>query len=179
MAWAGPLARRVVSPLQFLMLLQLEEGPKYGYEMLKLLREEFDEVWELKTGTFYPALRSLEARGFVETDLREETEFYLLTEKGRALIDGFEERLEEGSRFTNRYVMAMMRWMPLSLRARVFEIFQKLSEENFNLYPNPIDIFDGVPDKERKLEFLENLKRVLKARLKMVETLQQDVMEGE
>ena len=71
----GPLASGAVSPLQFLLLLQLNKGPKYGYEMLKFLRDEFQGVWDVKTGSVYPALRSLESRGFVETTMKEETEF--------------------------------------------------------------------------------------------------------
>ena len=58
----------------------------YGYEILKALREQFGDVWEPKTGTIYPALRRLETRGFVQTELKEEKEFYSLTEKGKEIL---------------------------------------------------------------------------------------------
>ena len=90
----GSISRRVVSPLQFLIILQLKKESKYGYQILKTLKEEFEGIWELKTGTFYPAIRSLETRGFVKTELKEEKEFYSLTEKGDTLLMKLGERFE-------------------------------------------------------------------------------------
>ena len=64
----GPFMRPV-SPLQALLLVQLEEGPKYGYEMFKAIKDEFEGIWEPKTGSIYPVLKSLERRGFVATEI--------------------------------------------------------------------------------------------------------------
>ena len=49
-----------ISPPQFLMLVMLRKGPMYGYEVLKVLREEFQGFWEPQTGAIYPALKRLE-----------------------------------------------------------------------------------------------------------------------
>ena len=66
-----------VSPLQVLLLIQLDGGPRYGYEVLKSLKEEFEGIWEPKTGTVYPALKSLERKGYVETLEKEGSDFYV------------------------------------------------------------------------------------------------------
>ena len=172
----GPIAARVVSPLQFLVLLQLNQGPKYGYEMLKFLRDEFEDIWEIKTGSFYPALRSLEARGFVETDLRGDTEFYKLTTKGSALIKSFEERLEMSSRFTNRYIGAMVKLMPSDLRKRALEVFRSLLKEDVNIFSVQMHLFYESIDSASILSFLDDMKGILENRISMIEKIKHEVM---
>ena len=168
--------RRVVSPLQFLVLMQLSEEPKYGYEMLKVLRDEFDGLWDLKTGTFYPALKSLESRGFVETELRDETEFYSLTEKGTTLLSSLGRRMETEYKVTDKYFKTLMKWMPLSVKRRLIEMVGFMAS-------NPIDIYGDLPrllkdvPTENKKEVLENLLVIIKRNLSQVEAVYQGVLE--
>jgi DNA-binding PadR family transcriptional regulator len=174
----GPLASGVVSPLQFLLLLQLNKGPKYGYEMLTFLRDEFQGVWDVKTGSVYPALRSLESRGFVETSKKDETEFYTLTPSGETLINSFSERIELRSKFTNRFFRAMFRLMPPNIRTGVIEIFRKLSEDDMDFYSAQMDLLDESMDKESMLECLDEVKSIMETRLEMIERVRQKVKEG-
>ncbi len=174
----GPLASGVVSPLQFLLLLQLDKDPKYGYEMLKFLRDEFEGVWEVRTGSFYPALRSLESRGFVETAMKDETEFYTLTPSGEALINSFSERIDLRSKFTGRYFKAMFKLMPPNMRTGVLEIFRKLSEDDMDFYSAQMDLLDESMDKESMLECLDEVKSIMETRLEMIERVRQKVKEG-
>ncbi len=46
-----------------LLLRLLEEKDMYGYEMIDQLRQKSDNVFELKVGTLYPLLHSLEKSG--------------------------------------------------------------------------------------------------------------------
>jgi DNA-binding PadR family transcriptional regulator len=174
----GPFASGAVSPLQFLLLLQLDKGPKYGYEMLKFLRDEFEGVWDVRTGSFYPALRSLESKGFVETSKKDETEFYALTPSGEALISNFGERIELRSKFTNRYFRAMFRLMPPNLRTGILEIFRKLSEYDMDFYSTQMHILDESKDKESMLKFLDEVKAIMESRLEMIEGVRQRLEEG-
>ena len=49
-----------------MMLLKLlSEKDMYGYEMIETLRQRSQNVFELKAGTLYPLLHSLEAKGFL------------------------------------------------------------------------------------------------------------------
>ncbi|MBL7078896.1 helix-turn-helix transcriptional regulator [Candidatus Bathyarchaeota archaeon] len=175
---AGPLASGAVSPLQFLLLLQLNEGPKYGYEMLKFLRDEFEGVWEVRTGSLYPALRSLESRGFVETAMKDETEFYTLTPSGEDLLNSFSERIELRSKFTNRFFRAMFKLMPPNIRSGVLEIFRKLSEDDMDFYSAQMDLLNESMDKESMLECLDEVKSIMETRLEMIERVRQKIEEG-
>ena len=173
----GPLASGAVSPLQFLLLLQLNKGPKYGYEMLTFLRDEFEGVWDVRTGSLYPALRSLESRGFVETSKKDETEFYTLTHSGESLLNSFSERIELRSKFTNRYFRAMFKLMPPNIRTGVLEIFRKLSEDDMDFYSAQMHLLDESMDKDAMLEFLAEIKSIIEARLEMIESMRQKIVE--
>jgi DNA-binding PadR family transcriptional regulator len=168
--------RRVVSPLQFLVIMQLSEEPKYGYEMLKVLRDEFDGLWDLKTGTFYPALKSLESRGFVETELRDQTEFYSLTEKGTTLLESLGGRIETEYKVTDKYFKTMMKWMPLSVKRRLIEMIGFMASNPIDIYGDLPKLLKGVPT-EKKKEVLENLLVLIRRNLSQVETVYQDVLE--
>ncbi len=174
----GPLASGAVSPLQFLLLLQLNKGPKYGYEMLKFLRDEFQGVWDVKTGSVYPALRSLESRGFVETSKKDETEFYTLTSSGESLIDSFSERIDLRSKFTGRFFRAMFKLMPPNMRTGVLEIFRKLSEDDMDFYSAQMGLLDESMDKKSMLECLDEVKSIMETRLEMIESVRQKIQEG-
>jgi len=168
--------RRVVSPLQFLVIMQLSEEPKYGYEMLKVLRDEFDGLWDLKTGTFYPALKSLESRGFVETELRDQTEFYSLTEKGTTLLESLGGRIETEYKVTDKYFKTMMKWMPLSVKRRLIEMIGFMASNPIDIYGDLPKLLKGVPT-EKKKEVLENLLVLIRRNLSQVEKAYQDVLE--
>jgi len=157
MLGAGMLRRLHVSPLQFLMLLQLNKGARYGYEILKELKESFKGVWEPKTGTIYPALKRLETRGFVKTEMRDDKEFYSLTEKGVILLNQIGERLGMNLRFWDRYFLFISEWMPKEMKVRFVEKLKTLPDEA--TWPAIFieHFFDGM-DSSIKMEVLERMK---------------------
>jgi len=70
-----------------LVLKLLEDGPMYGYQMMESLRGRSGNVFELKAGTLYPLLHTLENRGFVESYYGEggsgrERKYYRLRPEG-------------------------------------------------------------------------------------------------
>lgn len=166
----GALGRQQVSHLQFLMLLQLENGPKYGYEMLKDIREHFSGIWEPKTGTIYPALKRLEARGFVKTEMKEDMEFYELTEQGSELLMQIGERLEGNLKFAHRYFMFATQLMPSSIKYRMLNMMRVLAEEDV-MPPIFIENFLEDMNGTTKLEVLESIKAHLNNRLEVVERM--------
>ena len=48
-----------------LVLSLLKDGDKYGYEMVTELAKRSDNTFQLKEGTLYPLLHTLEKNGFV------------------------------------------------------------------------------------------------------------------
>ncbi len=101
--WSQNIRGIRVGPIQFMILLQLKRGPMYGYEIVKTLRNQFEGVWEPKTGTVYPALRTLESRKLVKTELRDDKEYYSLTIEGEEILKDVDEILGAGVERTSRY----------------------------------------------------------------------------
>ena len=55
----------VQGSMALLLLRLLETKDMYGYEMIEALRNKSNNVFELKAGTLYPLLHSLESKGYV------------------------------------------------------------------------------------------------------------------
>lgn len=174
---------RRISPIEFIILLQLRRRPMYGYEVLKALREEFKDVWEPKTGTLYPALRRLEAKGFIKTELKEERELYTLTEKGRELLKGAVQYLEEGLEFADKYYrFVSMGLLPL-LRDEFMERMKRLYERGGCLHLFPLLFISKglkVEDKGMRLKMLKKLRELIQMQLQIVnERIREIEGEGE
>ena len=57
------VSKNLVSGSMTMLLLKLlSEKDMYGYEMISVLRERSENVFELKAGTLYPLLHSLEEK---------------------------------------------------------------------------------------------------------------------
>ena len=90
-----------------LLLRLLEEKDMYGYEMIDQLRQKSDNVFELKVGTLYPLLHSLEKSGCL-TSYEGERIYYRITPEGRKQL---KKKTEEWS----EYASAVMHVMELTL----------------------------------------------------------------
>ncbi len=71
-----------------LVLKLLEDGDKYGYQMTEELRRRSDKTFELKSGTLYPLLHTLEQKGYITaweeaSDSSRPRRYYHLTDTGR------------------------------------------------------------------------------------------------
>ena len=73
-------------PLQLLILMIVRNEKKYGYEILKELRDAFGDVWEPQTGTVYPVIKKLQTRGLLDSEIIDDKEYYWLTEKGKEFL---------------------------------------------------------------------------------------------
>ena len=75
-----------------LVLSLLRDGDKYGYEMVTELAERSDDTFQLKEGTLYPLLHTLEKNGFVTSYMQStpsgrERKYYRLTHSGREQLE--------------------------------------------------------------------------------------------
>ena len=85
-----------------LILRLLSEKDMYGYEMIDTLRKRSENVFELKAGTLYPLLHSLEDKNYL-TSYEEEyagkmRKYYRLTKDGRTFLEKKREEWEQYSR---------------------------------------------------------------------------------
>ena len=85
------LNKNLISGSTTLLILRLlEEKDLYGYEMIELLRQRSKNVFELKAGTLYPLLHSLEVKGFLTSYESEANgkmrKYYQITKSGRRFL---------------------------------------------------------------------------------------------
>ncbi len=83
--------KNTVSGNTSMLLLQLlSEKDMYGYEMIETLRQRSNQVFELKAGTLYPLLHTLEAGGHLtvyEQEIQGKVrKYYQITKRGRAYL---------------------------------------------------------------------------------------------
>lgn len=74
-----------------LVLSLLTDGDKYGYEMVVELAKRSDDTFQLKEGTLYPLLHTLEKNHYVRSYVKQtasgrERKYYTLTQDGREYL---------------------------------------------------------------------------------------------
>lgn len=96
------VSKNLVSGSMTMLLLKLlSEQDMYGYEMISVLRERSENVFELKAGTLYPLLHSLEEKNLLEAYEQEALgkvrKYYSITKAGRKLLQEKETEWKEYS----------------------------------------------------------------------------------
>jgi len=74
--------------LDILILRSLQRGPAHGHALAKHIKQTSEEVFQVETGSLYPALHRLEAKGWIAatwdvSDKGKRARFYRLTPSGR------------------------------------------------------------------------------------------------
>jgi len=112
--------------LRLYLLKLLDEAPRHGYEVIRLLQDRFMGVYSPSPGTIYPRLARLEEDGLVTHDEVDGRKVYRITEKGREEIRGrlddlaeLEEELTESVRDIAREVTEDVRDTVRSLREEI------------------------------------------------------------
>ncbi|MGZ2357666.1 helix-turn-helix transcriptional regulator [Streptomyces sp. 372A] len=70
--------------LRLYLLKLLDEAPRHGYEVIRLLEERFQGLYAPSAGTVYPRLAKLEAEGLVTHATEGGRKVYSITDAGRA-----------------------------------------------------------------------------------------------
>src|SRR5262250_1028885 len=79
----------IVSPvfrhggLRLYLLKLLDEAPRHGYDVIRLLQDRFLGVYSPSPGTIYPRLARLEEEGLVTHEVIDGKKVYRITEAGR------------------------------------------------------------------------------------------------
>ncbi|HJX87898.1 MAG TPA: PadR family transcriptional regulator, partial [Gemmatimonadales bacterium] len=74
--------------LRLYLLKLLDEAPRHGYEVIRLLEERFHGLYAPSAGTVYPRLAKLEAEGLVTHATEGGRKVYSITDAGRAELAG-------------------------------------------------------------------------------------------
>ncbi|MFF8310400.1 helix-turn-helix transcriptional regulator [Streptomyces lydicus] len=70
--------------LRLYLLKLLDEAPRHGYEIIRLLEERFQGLYAPSAGTVYPRLAKLEAEGLVTHATEGGRKVYSITDAGRS-----------------------------------------------------------------------------------------------
>lgn len=85
-----------------LILNLLKNDNMYGYQMIQILKEKSENVFELKEGTLYPILHGLEEKGFISSYWDESTakkrKYYAITKEGKKHL---KDKRQEWTEFSN------------------------------------------------------------------------------
>ncbi|AWL40545.1 MULTISPECIES: PadR family transcriptional regulator [unclassified Streptomyces] len=74
--------------LRLYLLKLLDEAPRHGYEVIRLLEERFHGLYAPSAGTVYPRLAKLEAEGLVTHATEGGRKVYSITDAGREELAG-------------------------------------------------------------------------------------------
>jgi DNA-binding PadR family transcriptional regulator len=109
--------------LRLYLLKLLEESPRHGYEVIRLLQDRFLGVYSPSPGTIYPRLARLEEEGLVTHEVVAGKKVFSITDKGRAELDArmaelteLEQEISESVRDIAREVKEDVRETVKSLR---------------------------------------------------------------
>jgi DNA-binding PadR family transcriptional regulator len=81
--------------LRLYLLKLLDEAPRHGYDVIRLLQDRFLGVYSPSPGTIYPRLARLEAEGLVTHETVDGKKVYRITEAGQAELNRRPEDLAE------------------------------------------------------------------------------------
>jgi len=70
--------------LRLYLLKLLDDGPRHGYELIRLLEDRFHGTYAPSAGTIYPRLARMESEGLVSHTAAGGRKTYAITEAGRA-----------------------------------------------------------------------------------------------
>jgi PadR family transcriptional regulator, regulatory protein PadR len=89
--------------IDILLLSLLNQRDMYGYEMVKTLKENSNELYNMSEGTLYPALKRIENKNWIEsywdnTEAGARRKYYRIIESGTKQL---EEKLKEWKTINN------------------------------------------------------------------------------
>ena len=73
--------------LRLYLLKLLDEAPRHGYDVIRLLQDRFLGVYSPSPGTIYPRLARLEEEGLVTHEVIDGKKVYKITDAGRAELN--------------------------------------------------------------------------------------------
>ena len=157
-----------LTPIQALILIQLLGTSKYGYEILRNLRDAFHGAWEPKTGTIYPSLQALEKKGYVSKSIKDETTHYSLTKQGEEKLREMSDYVAHYFLFNSRFIESTVASMPPSFTQEVFLKIHLAGIDEMIPEAPILDAVRGLPDSDLKRVFLERRIEILERKIKLV-----------
>ena len=113
--------------LRLYLLRLLDEEPRHGYEVIRLLRDRFMGVYSPSPGTIYPRLARLEEEGLVTHDEVDGRKVYRITEAGRDELRSRSDELDELEEELSASVSNIVREVREDVRQTVRSLREELT----------------------------------------------------
>src|SRR5947208_8317268 len=96
----APRVELLQGTLDLLILRTLLFGPSHGHAIAKHIQRTSEELLQVETGSLYPALHRLEARGWIEaswelSDKGKRARYYRLTRLGRRQLSAEQTKWDQ------------------------------------------------------------------------------------
>ena len=115
--------------LRLYLLKLLEESPRHGYEVIRLLEDRFMGLYAPSPGTIYPRLQRLEAEGLVEQSKEEGgRKVYRITDAGREELAARRDELDDLETEIAGSVHGLAREIRDEVRGTVRDLKQELKQ---------------------------------------------------
>ncbi|GAA2094211.1 PadR family transcriptional regulator [Actinomadura alba] len=114
--------------LRLYLLKLLEESPRHGYEVIRLLQDRFLGVYSPSPGTIYPRLARLESEGLVTHEVIKGKKVYQLTGKGRAELERRMDELAELEEEISASAQEFARGVQQDVRKTVRSLREELTQ---------------------------------------------------
>jgi DNA-binding PadR family transcriptional regulator len=137
--------------LRLYLLKLLDEAPRHGYEVIRLLQDRFMGIYAPSPGTIYPRLARLEEDGLVTHEEVDGKKIYSITDKGRAEIRSrlgdladLEDELTESLRDVAREISVDVRETVRNIREELASAARQFRPPQDGGAAQPADEPDGA-----------------------------------
>ena len=114
--------------LRLYLLKLLDERPRHGYEVIRLLEDRFMGLYAPSPGTIYPRLQRLEAEGLVTQSREGGRKVYQITDAGREELAARRGELDELEAEITGSVHGLAREIREEVRGTVRDLKQELKQ---------------------------------------------------
>jgi DNA-binding PadR family transcriptional regulator len=112
--------------LRLYLLKLLDESPRHGYDVIRLLEDRFMGLYAPSPGTIYPRLQRLEAEGLVTQSKEGGRKVYRITDAGREELAARRDELDELEAEISGSVHGLAREIRDEVRGTVHDLKQEL-----------------------------------------------------
>ena len=114
--------------LRLYLLKLLDESPRHGYDVIRLLEDRFMGLYAPSPGTIYPRLQRLEAEGLVTQSREGGRKVYQITDAGREELAGRQDELDELEAEISGSVHGLAREIREEVRGTVRDLKQEMKQ---------------------------------------------------
>jgi DNA-binding PadR family transcriptional regulator len=114
--------------LRLYLLKLLDESPRHGYDVIRLLEDRFMGLYAPSPGTIYPRLQRLEAEGLVTQSREGGRKVYQITDAGREELAARRGELDELEAEITGSVHGLAREIREEVRGTVRDLKQELKQ---------------------------------------------------